>query len=360
MAEIHVAHMVQHLRQGGIESLALEMQALGRSGFAQSIVSLEGERDAALAAWPRLRAQAGALHFMAKPAGKAVGLPLRLAKHLRQQKIEIVQTHHVGPLLYAGLAARLTGTRLVHVEHDAWHLNEPERRKLVRRLVGLTRPKLVAVSPVVAERVEAALERPCQVIGNAIDLERFCPGDKATARNALGLADWLERPLIVCAARLEPVKGVDILLQALAALPVETTLAVAGEGTERASLEAQACELGLTDRVRFLGRIDAMPELYRAGDVCALPSRNEGLPLSVLEAQASGCPVVATQVGGVPRAIDPVSGAIVPPDDPAALASALESVLASPKPEAARAYAAARFSFETMMAAYAKLWAPGT
>jgi glycosyltransferase involved in cell wall biosynthesis len=106
-------------------------------------------------------------------------------------------------------------------------------------------------------------------------------------------------------------------------------LRLAGEGHLRARLEEQAARLGIADRVRFLGLVADMPAFYQGLDVFVLPSvSTEGLPLTVLEAMASGLPVVATTVGGTPEAItDGESGLLAPPGDAGALAVALRRVL---------------------------------
>ena len=350
-----VAHVVQHLRPGGIESLALEMLRAEGGRARQIVISLDGDREAALAAWPRLEAFADRLIFLGKPSGVAPALPLSLARLLRREGVSVVQTHHVGPLLYGGLAARLAGARLVHVEHDAWHLTEARRARLVRGLVRLLRPRLVAVADVVARAAAPVLGRPVTVIANGVDLDRFRPCDRAAARLALGLGDLGDAPMVVCGARLEAVKGVDVLIDAMAHLPPPVVLVIAGEGSARVALERQAARVA-PGRVRFLGRIDAMPQLFAAGTVCALPSRAEGLPLSLLEAQAAGCPVVATAVGGVPDAVDPASGRVVRPDDSRALAEGLAAVLAAPDAAAPRAFVAERYALPRMMDTYAALW----
>ena len=351
-----VAHIVQHLRPGGIESLALEMLRAGGDRSRQIVVSLDGAQPEALAAWPRLDAFADSLRFLGKAPGLAPGLPLRLARLLRRERVTVVQTHHVGPLLYGGVAARLAGARLLHVEHDAWHLDDPARARLMRGLVRLLRPQIVAVSDVVARRAGPVLGRPVAVVRNGVDLERFRPGDRDAARRGLGLGDLVGAPLVVCGARLEPVKGVDMLIEAMGYLPPGVNLAIAGDGSARADLERLAERLA-PGRVRFLGRIDDMPALFGAADVCALPSRAEGLPLSLLEAQATGCPVVATDVGGMPDAVDPESGRVVPSGDPRALAEALAAVLAAVPGIGPRAFVERTYALPRMMDTYARLWA---
>lgn len=350
-----VAHVVQHLRPGGIESLVLGMIEAEAAGLRQIAVSLDGTADAAMAGWPRLRPLAGRLHFMAKPGGLAPALVPRLARLFRAEGVGVVQTHHEGPLLYGGPAARLVGARLVHVEHDAWHLADPRAARRTRLLMRALRPARVAVSGAVAEAGEAALGLPFRVIGNAVDDARFTPGDRVAARRALGLPPV--GPLVVAAARLEPVKGIDVLIAALAHLPGDIRLAIAGDGSRRADLEAQAAALA-PGRVIFLGRCDDMPALYRAADVFALPSRHEGLPLALLEAQSCGCPAVAADVGAVAGALDPATGRLVPPEAPGALAAALAEVLAGGAETAGapRAFIRARHSHAAMLSAYHRIW----
>ncbi len=131
-------------------------------------------------------------------------------------------------------------------------------------------------------------------------------------------------------ARLDAQKGLTYLLDAAALLP-DPMFAVVGDGPERAALEAQVAALGLRDRVRFLGYRSDVPELLAACDVFVLPSLYEGLPLALLEAMASGVPVVATAIGGVDEAVqDGVSALLVPPADARALGVAIRTLLDDP------------------------------
>lgn len=346
-----IIHVVQHLTPGGLEVMALEL-ARAQGGL---VLSLEGEAEEAIARWPRLAAQRDSLLFAGKRPGADATLTFRLARLFRQLGARCVHTHHIGPLLYAGPAARLAGVAArLHTEHDAWHLASPHRRRLARAGLALARPVLVADAPHVAQAVQAALggKLPAVVL-NGVDTDRFRPADKAAARAALGLP--ADRPIIGVAARLETVKGVDVALAAMARLPGDALLAVAGQGSQRAALEAQAAELGLGDRLRFLGLVEDMAGFYQALDLLCLPSRNEGLPLAILEAQACGVPVVAARVGGVPAALCPESGRLVPAEDPAALAAALEAALATPATTSPRDFVLRNASLEVAARAYLDL-----
>ena len=135
------------------------------------------------------------------------------------------------------------------------------------------------------------------------------------------------------AGRLSDEKGVDVAIRAIAKIP-GATLEIAGDGPARPSLESLAAELGVTDRVRFRGRLatDELGEMLRGAAVAVVPSRwYENQPLAVLEAFSCGLPVVGTALGGIPELIEPgVDGARVPPDDPDALAAAIRPFLDEP------------------------------
>jgi glycosyltransferase involved in cell wall biosynthesis len=137
----------------------------------------------------------------------------------------------------------------------------------------------------------------------------------------------LDGQVLAFAGRLVPQKSLDIALEAVAAVP-GVTLAIAGDGPDRASLEARARDLALDSRVRFLGSVprDTVLRLFRAADASLLSSSWENFPHTVVEALAVGTPVVATSVGGVPEVVrDGENGLLVAPGDPTALATAIET-----------------------------------
>ena len=152
--------------------------------------------------------------------------------------------------------------------------------------------------------------------------------------------------------RLEPVKGHDVLIRALGRLPADVCLAVIGDGSRREELARLVEQLGLSDRVRFAGHRDDVARLYPAFDVFCLPSRREGVPLAVIEAQASGVPVVATEVGSVRDALCPETARLVPSEDPAALAQALDAALASCGAVSPRAFVERSFDWDATVRRY--------
>ena len=323
-------HIVERLAPDGIETLVLDLL---RSGPGDDMVfSLQGSADALVEAWPALREHRGRIDAFDRRPGVQPGLVLRIAHRLRQVRPHAVFVHHIGPLLYGGSAARLARVpRLVHVEHDAWHYDSPNRRLLAGCCARILNPQVVAVSRQVAERVSAVMPRSRVIlVPPGIDTGRFRPADRTEARRRLGLDPaWRT---VGSVGRLVPVKGHRFLIDALASLPEIVHCVIVGDGPERAALQEQARERGVAARVHFLGHRDDLDRIYPAFGVFCLPSLGEGLPRSVLEAQASGVPVIATAVGGLPEAVCPESGILVEPGDPAALAAGLRQALDRPAP----------------------------
>jgi glycosyltransferase involved in cell wall biosynthesis len=151
------------------------------------------------------------------------------------------------------------------------------------------------------------------------------------AISRIGFDTPLEAPLLLAMGRLHENKAFDVLLRALAELP-ETWLWIAGEGPEAANLSKLAAELGVADRVRFLGWRDDSDALMQACDIFVCPSRQEPLGNIVLEAWAAGKPVVAAAAAGPASLIgDDAAGLIVPVDDPEGLASGIRALIADPE-----------------------------
>jgi glycosyltransferase involved in cell wall biosynthesis len=247
-----------------------------------------------------------------------------------------------------------------HVRHEV-----PERSQLwLKRLASRRIARVVAVSESVRRSLVDHYRLPeskVVVIRNGVDLARFEPADeraRARARAGLGLPSL--GYLVGSAGRLTPQKGFDVLLRACARMQGAWVLAVAGEGEDLPGLRALAAELGIEDRVRWLGRVPRMEEFYAALDVFALASRWEGLPLTLLEALAAGVPAVATAVDGTVEVLSAGGGVAVPADSPEALGAALDLWRGSEVLRRQAAAQAARvgrtFDWRNTWAAYAALY----
>jgi glycosyltransferase involved in cell wall biosynthesis len=257
--------------------------------------------------------------------------------------------------LYGGLAARLAGVKhLIAIEHDAWHFDNPRDAKLTRWCARFLRPSVAAVSEQVAARTREIMPgRPIIVVPPGISTERFRPANQAAARQRLSLG--ANDKVIGAVGRLSAVKGHSLLIEAVAAMPETVGLVLVGDGPEQRALEELTTRLRLTHRVRFLGQRDDLELIYPAFDVLCQPSKAEGLPRTILEAQSCGVPVVATKVGGMPEAVCPRSGILVEPNDADALRTALAAMLTRDENPSPRDFVAGRFSLASTMRAYAEL-----
>lgn len=287
-------------------------------------------------------------------ARRAVGF----AAALRARRPDVFHAHLTWPLackfgLAAAVGARVPAVVATHQLIPPFVLR---RRALVQqRLLGSMVGRQIAVSEDIAVRLVDLFGWPRQritVVHNGVPVPTERPKADAVLRAQL-LAG--QRAVVLVPARLDALKGHEFLLEAVRELE-HVQVVVAGDGPERAKLEGLADRLGVRRRVTFLGFREDMPRLIACADVVVLPSLSEGLPLAVLEAMAAGTPLVATAIGGSDEAVvDGVTGLLVPARDAAALAHAVERVLAHPEEARRRAEAAAgrvagEFSAETMVA----------
>jgi glycosyltransferase involved in cell wall biosynthesis len=198
---------------------------------------------------------------------------------------------------------------------------------------------VIAVSRTLADQLIAAgvPRGSMHVVPNA-----WCPPtllDRATARRELGLD---ERAFQVgWVGRVSAEKGLDLFLDALTRVTVlPLSAAIIGDGPERKRLMRRAEAAGLGPRLRWLGTVSEAGRLFRAFDAFVLSSRTEGTPVVLFEAMAAGVPIVATAVGGVPDVLSDREALLVAPENPAALAAALENLVKDPDSARVRAEAA--------------------
>ncbi|UCF67345.1 MAG: GT4 family glycosyltransferase PelF [Acidobacteriota bacterium] len=355
-----VAHLVLSLAPGGLERLVCRIVQSRVMDAVQFVVFCLDE-PGALAG--EVLAVGGKVELVRRKGGLDLGLVPRLAERFREEKIDVVHSHSLDTMFYGALAARWAGVPLVfHTQHNTLLEQYTGSEKLKFRLAVRMIDKIIAVSAETDRTLAVAGVAPARrtVILNGVDVERY--QQREDSRDACLAA----RPLVLgTVSRLAAEKGIDRLLRALARLDGskrEPRLRVVGEGPERVALEALAHELGLDDRVEFLGFRDDVIELLSQLDLFLLPSLTEGIPLALLEAMASGLPVVATKVGGVPEVIEAgLSGVLVPADDVEALAGAISELLEQAERRKALGRAAARrieahFSLAAMCTSYRRLY----
>jgi glycosyltransferase involved in cell wall biosynthesis len=304
-------HVVQHLSVGGLEKLVLSL--LTKSNYRENsiIVSLEGSKEEVIAKWPELRVVSDKLFFIEKTPKFSFGVVEKLHELAQSQHIDVIHSHHIGPILYSSLTC-MRAKHLKHVStiHDAWYLTQLKYRLMTKLFHYLHPIYWVADAQVVANDFGRLTNiTPQQTILNGIDCKKFCEINQELARYNLGLNK--KAKLLGCAARLEPGKGHGLLLKQFASLPDDWQLVLAGQGSLRAELENLARDLNIHKRVIFLGNVSDMVSFYSAIDVFCLLSEKEGLPLSILESIACNTPVIATAVGGIPEIITEDNGILV-------------------------------------------------
>lgn len=361
---LRVVQVVRSLRTGGQEMLLTRLvEGLEPARFDTTVLVLQGHGEAGGPLWKRIAARGVEVRALfAPPAGFSPRLVVDLARALRGHHANVVHAHNFQPLLYAGLASRLTrGFPIVATAHGYRTWGTFRWSRALRSL--LPRHVVAAVSPELATAL-AARGYESELVLNGVDVDGLARAeDCAPFRAALGL----DRDAWVVGAvgRLAAEKDHATLLRAMRrVVDVEPNarLVVAGEGPLRGELEALARQLDLGDRARFLGERSDVHAFLSALDVFCLPSRTEGTSLSLLEAMAGEVPVVASAVGGTPSVVDGGAAAkLVPANDPEALAAALLDVRRDPEAASARAalgrrIVVSRFALRKMVDRYAELY----
>jgi glycosyltransferase involved in cell wall biosynthesis len=270
----------------------------------------------------------------------------RMIAMMRRWKPDVVHTHMHNGKYYGRLAAVVAGVpAIVHTEHNSEFGALGVFRPIGRALMART-AAVVALSQTHRATIAAdegiALER-IRVIPNGIELPPQSPDARDRARAQLGARAG--ETVLVQVGRLAHVKNQRLAVEALALLPGAPRLVLIGDGADRAALVALGLERGVADRVTFLGFRDDAAALVAGADVALIASRNEALPLAVIEALAAGAPLVSTPWNGAREMLhDGLYGEIAADHTPAALASAVRTVLGDPVATAARAERARRFA----------------
>ncbi|MFZ0639621.1 MAG: glycosyltransferase [Candidatus Acidiferrales bacterium] len=266
---------------------------------------------------------------------------IRLARTLRQQKIQILHSHMFRASLFGSSIGTICRVPVIietpHVR-ETWRKGWIKSHFVVDRAVGHLVDRYIAVSEANArylieqKRIPA---RKVSVIQNGCSIERVDPA-KAHPEGIRESLGFSKGDLVLLAmARLEPQKGHRILLQALALLQTQfpnMRLICLGTGALQDELKKVTQDLGLEAIVRFVGFQSNVSDWLAAADIGVLPSFYEGLPLAAVETLAAGLPIVATAVDGTPEVvIDGETGLLVPPGDPAAMADAISKLARQPE-----------------------------
>jgi glycosyltransferase involved in cell wall biosynthesis len=308
---------------------------------------------------------AGVEHIGLERRNRADLLPwIRFTRMLRRRSFDVLHAHMFGSNVWGTVWGRLAGVPVVVAHEQTWsYQGDPLRRALDRELIGRFADAFVAVSTRDMERmieVEGVARGKIVVIPNAY-IPRASVAN-TDLREELGIGR--DVPLVGTAAVMRPQKALHVLLDAFArvstALP-QAQLVIAGDGPLRADLEAQARDLNIAGRVRFLGYRTDVASLLDAMDVAVMSSDYEGSPLFAFETMAQGTPLVSTDVGAVRDVLEHgESVMLVPPRDPVSLSTAVEALLRYPGLRRSMGRAAARrlsdFEMPVIAARFADLY----
>ncbi len=364
---IRILHLVTAYGTAGMESkVAQVVNGCDPSRFSFVLCSLRPHRGGI----QRLAPHVTYVDLRSRP-GLDLSVIQELVRLMRAHRIDVVHSHNWGTLFYGVVSAWWAGvSTVVHGEHgrEAAELNGlPLRRRLLRRWLAGRCAQLVTVTQELRrELVEDWGVGPAKVrvIYNGVDLDLFDPrvSPPADLREEWGIEP--EDLVVGSVGRFRPVKNFGFLLEAFAvvaaAVPRARLVLVGGGGLD-AQLKAAARALGLVPRVIFPGSRGDVHRWMALFDVFVLPSLYEGMSNTILEAMASGRPVVATRVGGNPELIeDGVSGDLCPPDRDA-FAGRIIDLLTDPGRRAAygragRARAEQRHALATMIEANEALY----
>jgi len=295
----------------------------------------------------------------------------RLVALIRELGVDVVHTNHSIDRLYAGLAAKIAAVPSVTTAHDTRDGYRSTGRRLRSWLDRQLLSQYIAVSAAVARRYQETHGVPAsrmRVIHSGIEFEKFAqpPASETMQRliEQLGLQD--AHPILLNVARLHAMKGQKYLIPMMSHVVQRwprARLLIVGEGLERKRLEPLIAAAGLKDSVTLLGTRTDIRELLAISTFFMFPSVfGEGLPISVLEAMAAGKVVIASRTGPMPEMVkDGVSGLLVPPRDPVALARAVDQLMRSPElslqmGQRGQEIIAERFSIESTVSAMERLY----
>lgn len=360
---MNLLHLTFGMGIGGTEQVIRQLvTALPKTQITARILCIDGHIGPMGAA---LQEEGIAVDAFPRQPGLDWALIRQIRAYIQRHNIEVVHAHQYTPYTYGWFAIRGLGVRLVFTEHGRFH---PDRFRgkaaLLNVFMALTTHAITAISSATRDalhRYEWMPKARVQVVYNGIKpLSTSIPIAPEQQLPNEGKTRW-----IGTVSRLDTVKNHPMLLRAmqqvLRRFP-DTRLVIVGDGPERAALEDLATELGIAQQTLFTGFSAHAGEFMRQMDIFLLPSYTEGTSMTLLEAMSLGKPIVATAVGGTPEIVEHgKTGYLVPSDDAAALAAAIEQLLADPEQARRLGQAGAerfteRFHVAAMAATYARLY----
>ncbi len=349
--KIRLLHLIDQLGDAGAETLLYNFASgLDRSRFDLHVCALRPWSPPQIV--PALRALGCTVTELDQHHAYDLPVLITLIRYVHHHQIDLIHTHLLASDVMGRFVGFLTRRPVVSTIHNGrMDLDsEPRHRQWMERWSArLWCRRLIVVSTLLRDEIAdwfGVPRRRVTVIANAANTTRFQPQpgfDPQPLKQALLGGDYR---MVVNVARLVPQKGQQFLLAAAALIATthaDVRFVIVGGGPGGDEVRALATKLGIADRLIITGIRNDIPNILAASDVFVLSSLAEGMPISLLEAMTAGCPAVATNVGGVGQLLeDGVTGLLVPPADPIALAAAIRNCLDDPAAARRRSAAAAR------------------
>jgi len=346
-----VLHIIPDLNVGGAERFLVNLvEAQVKQGLKVGVVSLfdrcTSHLEEALDRMDVIR------WFLGKHRGPDVRIPWRVDQVVAQSRPWIIHTHRYALQYAAPMLIRRLEIPCVHTVQNMASRETTRFGQVINGVLFRSRVHPVAIAQEVALSIERRYRRwPAAVIPNAIPVAEY----RGAASRGI---EWrrregvdLEAFLVTCIGRLVEQKNQALLLKASARLVQQgrrnLVVVFVGQGPDEEALRNFALELGISDRVRFLGVRSDILDVLLAADLVALPSRWEGTPLIIQEAMAAGRPIIATRVGGVPELVkDGVTGLVVASGDVDAMVKGIDLLWMDPSLRRRMGGAAATMALE--------------
>jgi sugar transferase (PEP-CTERM/EpsH1 system associated) len=364
-----VVHLTYSLDVGGLETLLVDcINRMPPERYRHAVVCLTRYTDFA----QRITQPGVELYALDKPPGLGLGTHLKFWKLMRKLRPAILHTYNLSALEY-NFSGALAGIPVrIHAEHgrdasDPHGLN-PKHNFLRRRIAPFV-DRFIPVSEDLRHWLADTVRIPAAktlFIKNGVDTDRFA----APTAPGAGASPWGPDDIVIgTVARIQDVKNHRDLVTAFARLRDQLPeqrdrlrLSIVGDGPLMVAVREQVAGLGLEEVVWLPGARADVAALLHGFSLFVLPSLAEGTPVSMLEAMASGLPVVASNVGGIPEVVtDGCEGSLVAPRDVDALAAALAGYVRDPAlrrrhGEAARTRIEQSFSMRAMLVEYGRLY----
>lgn len=333
---IKILQIIDLLQWGGAQKMQVFLvEQLNTHDVELTVVSLNASNGSPIPEY--LRQRGARVVFFPFPKFLSVRSFFKLLDFVRREKFDLIHTHLTYANIFGTLVGRLTGTPVIASLRTAGYdprYHRPIRQFVETVVVKYGAKRIMANGHAVAELGRKRFApREMDILVNAIDLPSpLADGERVTLRREL-VGDP-SRPIVISVGRLDLPKGFPDLIRSFVAVrqaKPNAALVIAGDGPMSEELDALVRDLHLDGTVFLLGQRDDVPRLLQVADLYVSSSHWEGLPVSILEAMASGLPILATEVGDIPHVVVPEAGFVIPPSQPEQMAEKIISLLSDPE-----------------------------